>query len=333
MSEALDIGPRVCVVGAGAIGGWMAARLAAAGEQVSVLARGAVLERVRSRGIELHSGDQEQVVRVHAASDDARALGPQDVVIVAVKAQALPALAPLLAPLMHPGTVLLPAINGLPWWTFLPEGVAQSGLRLRSVDPDGDIERTIPLPHVLGISVFASSSSPAPGVVRHNSGQRLVLGEPAGGMSARVRQIAERFSAAGFAAEASADIRLDIWNKLLGNACFNTVSLLTLRHTDEMIDDPHLNRLFVRMMSEALVVGESIGLKVASSPGERISVTRRLGHIKTSTLQDLEAGRPVEIEAILGALVECAGASGVPVPVLDSVLALARARAGAGSLL
>jgi 2-dehydropantoate 2-reductase len=249
------------------------------------------------------------------------------VVIVAVKAQALPALAPSLAPLLHERTVVLPAINGLPWWYFLPQGVKEQGLRLRSVDPQGGLEKAFPIDNVVAISVFASSSSPEPGVIHHAAGQRLVFGEPAGGDSVRVARLVERFKRAGFAAEQSADVRRDVWNKLLGNACFNPVSLLTLAHTDDMIDDPAVHRLFVRMMDELLALGRRIGIDIAASAADRIATTRKLGHIRTSMLQDLRAGREVEIDAILGAAVECAAAIGAAVPTLDSVLAIAASRA------
>lgn len=326
------LGSRVCIVGAGAIGGWIAAKLALAGEDVSVLARGAVLEKIRNDGIELHSGGERHVARVRASSD-ANELGPQDIVIVAVKAQSLPPLAASLRPLIHPGTAFLPAINGLPWWFLLPPGAPQSGRRLVTVDPDGEVDRVLQLGNVVGMSVFASSSSPAPGVVRHGAGARIVLGEPTSvagdAISARVAELAARFTRAGFDGQASADIRGDIWNKILGNGCFNPVSMLTLSPTDNMIDDPGLHRLFVRMMKEALTVGAALGLKLDVDPVARIAQTRKLGHIKTSMLQDLEAGRPVELEGILGALVECAEISGVNAPTLDGVLAMARGRARA----
>jgi 2-dehydropantoate 2-reductase len=225
--------------------------------------------------------------------------------------------------------VVLPAINGIPWWFFQPEGVPCSGLHLKTVDPDGAIERAVPLKHVVGLSVFASSASPAPGVVRHGAGQRFVFGEPGGGVSPRVEALTAMFSRAGFAAEASPNMRTDIWVKLLGNACFNPVSMLTLAHTDDMIDDPGLHQLFVRMMTESLAVAERLGLEIAIQPTERIASTRKMGHIKSSMLQDLEAGRGLEIEAILGALVECAQAAQVPTPTLETVLAIARGRAWA----
>jgi 2-dehydropantoate 2-reductase len=317
---------RIAVVGAGAIGGWLAARLALAGDAVSVLARGATLQALQDRGLELRSGDRSERVRVHAAASAAE-LGAQDLVLVTVKGPALAGLAPELRQLTQSGADLLYAGNGLPWWYFLPPGLACEGLRLRSVDPQGAIEAAIPLPQVLGLSVFASCHCPEPGVVQHSTGKRLVLGEPAGGVSERVSALAQRLQAAGFDAQTSADIRRDIWLKLLGNACFNPVSLITGAATDDMIDQPALHAMFTAMMVEAIAVGQRLGLQIDVAPAQRIAQARQLGHIKTSMLQDLEAGRAVELDAILGALVECAAAVDQSVPTLASVLALARLRA------
>jgi len=317
---------RFAVVGAGAIGGWLAARLALAGEEVGVVARGATLERLSRDGIELRSGGRTQRASVRAGAS-ASDLGPQDVVLITVKAPALPALAPALRPLVSADTLVLNAGNGLPWWYFLPSGQPCSGLRLRSVDPHGAVEAAFPLAQVLGLSVFASCHCPAPGVVQHSSGGRLLLGEPAGGPSERVDRLALRLQAAGLDAQPSADIRRDTWIKLLGNACFNPVSLLTGAPSDEMIDDPHLHELFVRMMDEVIGIGGRLGLRLQVDPRQRIAQTRALGHIKTSMLQDLEAGRAVELDAILGTLLECAVAVAMPVPTLASILALARMRA------
>jgi len=316
----------ICVVGAGAIGGWLAARLALAGETVTVVARGATLQRIAAHGIELRSGHGREIASVRAVASAAE-LGPQDVVLLTVKAPALPALASTLRPLLHDRTLVLTAGNGLPWWYFLSPGQPCEGLRLRSVDPEGAIEGSIPLARILGLSVFASCHCPEPGVVQHDSGGRLVLGEPAGGASARVEALTRQLQAAGLDAHASNDIRRDIWIKLLGNACFNPVSLLTGAPTDAMIDQPALHAMFVRMMEEAIVVGGRLGLRLDVDPQRRIAQTRQLGHIKTSMLQDLETGRAVELDAIVGTLVECATAVATPVPTFASVLALARLRA------
>jgi 2-dehydropantoate 2-reductase len=315
----------ICIVGAGAIGGWIAARLALAGEDVSVLARGATLEKLQRDGIELRSQGRSERVRVRAEGD-AAALGRHDVVIAAVKAPALPSLALALRALLDEDGVLLSAANGLPWWYFQVPGVPCHGLRLTSVDPDGALD-TLPSCALLGLSVFAACHAPEPGVIVNDAGQRLVLGEPAGGTSPRAEALAQRLQRAGFDAQLSADMRRDIWLKLLGNACFNPVSLLTGAHSDTMIDDPKLYTLFVRMMEEAIGVGGRLGVALDLDPLLRIAQTRKLGHIKTSMLQDAEAGRAPEVDAILGALVESAGAVAMPVPTLDAVLGLARLRA------
>lgn len=316
---------RFAVVGAGAIGGWLAARLALAGEDVAVVARGETLRRIGVHGIELSAGARSERAAVRASASAAD-LGAHDVVLLAVKAPALPALAPMLRPLLHEGTLVLNAGNGLPWWYFHPPGQPCAGLRLRSVDPDGVLDATFPFHQVLGLSVFASCRCPGPGIVRHDAGGRLLLGEPAGGRSARVEALAQRLQRAGLDAQASEDIRRDIWVKLLGNACFNPVSLLTGAPTDRMIDEPQLHALFVRMMEEAIAVGGRLGLRLQVDPLQRIAQARSLGAIKTSMLQDLEARRPVELEAILGSLFECAAAVAMPATTLASVLALARMR-------
>lgn len=317
---------RICVVGAGAIGGWLAARLALAGETVSVIARGGTLENIRMRGIELRSGGQSELAPVRACSN-AEELGLQDIVLLTVKAPALPVIAPSLRPLLHPETLVLPAGNGLPWWYFLADGIPCAGLRLRSVDPHGVMEDAIPLHHVLGLSVFAACHCPEPGVVVHDSGGRLVVGEPGGGSSARVQALGARLRAAKLDLQVSENIRQDIWGKLLGNACFNPVSLLTGAPTDEMIDDPDLHAMFRSMMEELLGVAGRLCLDLQVDPVQRIAQARALGGIKTSMLQDLEAGRAVELEAILGSVLECAAAVGSTVPMLTKVRALARLRA------
>ena len=322
---------RICIVGPGAIGGWLAARLALAGEDVSVLARGAALERIRKHGLELHSAGGRDVVPVRACAT-AGEVGPQDIVFVTVKAPALPALAPSLRELLHEGSTLLSAGNGLPWWYLLGPDRPLGGRRLHSVDPLGETEGSIALSHVLGLSVFASCHMSQPGVVHHNSGSRLVLGEPGGGISARVTDVAGRLQAAGFDAQASDDIRRDIWNKLLGNACFNPVSLITGSSNDGMLGDPALHGMFMRMMQEAIEVGERLGLRLDVDPAQRIAQAGRLGNIKTAILQVLEAGRSPQSEPIVGSLFDFATALDMPVPTLSTVLAMARLRARSAGL-
>ena len=323
---------KIGIIGAGAIGGFFAARLALAGHTVSVLARGATLEALRAHGQRLESGGQSLVAPVRA-SDRAHDLGPQDAVVLAVKAPALAQVMPAVTPLCAPHTIVLPALNGLPWWYFLGATGRLAGHRLRSVDPDGVIEHTVALPSVLGCVVFPACSVRAPGHVVHASGNRIVFGEPAGGGSPRAQAMAAVFKEAGFDAEASGSIRQEVWLKLLGNACFNPVSLITRSATDLLIDDPGVYALFSAMMRETLAVGAAAGIEVAIEPGQRLALTRRLGHIKTSMLQDAEAGRAVELEAILGSVVEVAAATGTPAPLLGAVIALARMHAMTAGLL
>jgi 2-dehydropantoate 2-reductase len=318
---------RIGVVGAGAIGGHFAARLALAGHHVSILARGATLQALATSGLRYTCpGEPERVVALGAHAHCAD-MGRQDLVLIALKSHALPALAASLAPLIGPGTVVLPVGNGLPWWYFLAPGTPLAGLRLASVDPDGAIERTLPFEQVLGGSVMASCSSPAPGVVHHHSGGKVVIGEPGGGISARARDWAEVLSAAGLPATASDEIRRDLWIKLLGNACANPLSLITQASTDCLLDDPGTCAVFASLMAECLALGRQAGLTLDIDIAQRIAQTRQLGAIKTSMLQDLEAGRRVELDAILGAPLECAARLGFAAPLMQTVFALARLRA------
>lgn len=324
-----NAGPqRIGIVGSGAIGGHFAARLARAGHTVSMLARGRTLEAIRQHGLRYttHTTGQEYSVVVQA-SETAAELGPQDLIVIALKGQALPEVAPALSPLIGPQSTILTVGNGLPWWYFLAGGQPLDGLRLRCVDPTGSIEKALPLPQLLGASIFASCQCPAPGVVQHSSGARVLLGEPGGGLSSRASAWADLLASAGLGGEVSANIRRDLWIKLLGNACFNPVSLLTQASTDRMLADPNLQRLFIRLMEECIALGQSLGLALKIDPVQRIEQTRQLGAIKTSMLQDLEASRNVELDAILGTVLECATAMKHPMPQLDSLYALARMRA------
>lgn len=318
---------KITIVGAGAIGGYFAARLAASGQQVSMLARGKALAAIRSHGIRLHSEGRQFAEKV-AASDQAADLGEQDVVIFTVKAPSLPAASQAIAPLLGPHTSVVPALNGLPWWYFLQAPGILQGHALESVDPGGLTAQAVAPERIVGCVVFPACASPEPGVSVHASGNRIVFGEPvAGPASQRAQDLAAAFTRAGFAAEASADVRKEIWLKLLGNLCFNPVSALVGCSTDRLIDDARLHRLFADMMSEALALGKKLGIAVDIRPVERIAITRKLGNIKTSMLQDLEAGRPLEIDGILGAVVEAAEAADFPAPLMSATYALTRMRA------
>ncbi|WP_421954600.1 ketopantoate reductase family protein [Polaromonas sp.] len=328
--------PKVCVIGAGAIGGFFGARLAQGWADVSVVARGATLEALQKNGWLLESAGQRQAAPVRAVADTV-ALGLQDVVIIAVKSYALASVAPMVKPLLGPQTIVIPALNGVPWWfTQGAEKLPVSG-RLASADADGTIDMAIPSGAVLGAVVYPACSSPEPGMTRHNSGSKVVFGEPgtAAGAepTARLQAWISLLQKAGFDAEASTDIRTEVWKKLLGNACFNPVSMITGSATDLMIDDPNIYRLFTVMMGETLAVGQALGIDPGIQVADRIALTRKLGNVKTSMLQDSEAGRGVEIDAILGAVSELGRKTGVATPALDTVFALAHMRARTFGLL
>lgn len=313
---------RICVIGAGAIGGFFAARLAAAGNDVSVLARAEVLAAILQHGVRLESAGDRIVAPVRASADAAD-LGIQDIVLIAVKSPSLAAISQLLGPLLGPETIVIPALNGLPWWYFLGAGQPLAGQRLRRVDPTGEIERAIALQRVLGVVVAVSCHAAEPGRIVHAAGSKVMFGEPSGPRSERMEKVVALFKAAGIDAEASNDIRREIWMKLLGNACFNPVSMITGSHSDDMLASPGLVTLFTGMMTEMLELAHALTIDVRMDPAARLAQTRALGHVKTSMLQDMEARRQVELDTILGALVECAGAICVPVPLLDTVYALA----------
>lgn len=318
---------KITVVGLGAVGGLVAARLALAGHAVGALARGRTLQAVRERGLLLRMGGREEQATLQA-TDDPATLGPQDLVVIALKGQALPEAAAGLAPLIGPHTLVIPAMNGVPWW-FLQTRAMVARLspaeqQLKSVDPQGDIHRALPTAQVLGCVVHLTCSQPEPGVVQHGFGDRLIFGEPEGGESERLAQVASVFGAAGFKAEASADIRRDIWFKLWGNSTTNPVSALTGATADRIHDDPLVRSFLLRAMAEAAEIGARIGCPIGQSGEDRLVVTRQLGAFKTSMLQDSEANRPLEIDALVTAVHEIGAKLGVPTPNVDTVLGLVR---------
>jgi 2-dehydropantoate 2-reductase len=316
----------VTIVGAGAIGGWLGARLAAQGVQVSLLARGATLAALQHHGLRLRSGDAEQHYRLPATSD-AGTLGVQDLVVVAVKAPALPDIARSIGPLLGPDTVVLTAMNGVPWWFFQGFGGDLSGTRLQAVDPKGELAAAIAPARVLGCVVHASCSSDAPGVVRHHFGQGLIVGEPGGGASARVNALAAMLSAAGFDTTVSPQIQRDVWYKLWGNMTVNPISALTGATTDLILDDPLVRGFVSGVMLEAREIGARIGIPISQQPEDRHAVTRKLGAFKTSMLQDLEAHKPVELDALVTVVQELGQLTGVATPLTDVLLGLARLQA------
>ena len=316
----------VTIVGAGAIGGWLGARLAAQGVQVSLLARGATLAALQHHGLRLRSGGAEQRYQLPATSD-AATLGVQDLVVVAVKAPALPDIARSIGPLLGPDTVVLTAMNGVPWWFFQGFGGKLAGTRLQAVDPKGELAAAIAPARVLGCVVHASCSSDAPGVVRHHFGQGLIVGEPAGGQSARVNALAAMLSAAGFDTTVSPQIQRDVWYKLWGNMTVNPISALTGATTDLILDDPLVRGFVSGVMLEAREIGARIGIPISQQPEDRHAVTRKLGAFKTSMLQDLEARKPVELDALVTVVQELGQLTGVATPLTDVLLGLARLQA------
>jgi 2-dehydropantoate 2-reductase len=321
---------KVCVFGAGAVGGYFGVRLAQNAAEVSVVARGATLEAIQNRGWILESEGNRFISKVKAVSNPAE-LGQQDLVIIAVKSHDLESIVDKVKPLLGPETLLIPALNGVPWW-FSGDSGQPGGLgRIHCVDKTGLIESSIPPSSVIGTVVYPSLSSPEPGLTRHHSGTKIIFGEPglAAGLPAtsRLQSLVDLMRSSGLDAEASSDIRTEVWKKLMGNACFNPVSFLTSSATDLMIDDQRIYQLFKSMMSELLVVGNSLGLNPKISVEDRIALTRKLGHIKTSMLQDAERKRKVEIDAILGAACELGKKVNALTPTLDSVYSLARLKA------
>ena len=314
---------KICIYGAGAIGGWIGARLAALGEPVSVVARGATLAALQTHGLRLQQAEGLLQVPVQAA-DNAATLGVQDLVVVAVKAPALAEVARGIAPLLGPHTMVLTAMNGVPWWFFQGFGGAYAGTSLKAVDASGAIAAAIPARHVVGCVVHASCALQAPGVVQHHFGNKLILGEPSGQQTERAKALAALLKRAGFEAPLSEQIQRDTWYKLWGNMTVNPVSALTGATTDLILDDPLVRDFISQVMREAKEIGARIGIPIDQQPEDRHAVTRKLGAFKTSMLQDVEAGKPVELDALVTVVQELGVLTAVPTPFTDALLGLAR---------
>ncbi len=324
---------RICIYGLGAVGGFIGARLAAHGQQVSAIARGDTLAAVARDGLTLLEAPAapaappaRTVVPVRAVDDPAQ-LGPQDLVVVSVKTTGLTEVARRIAPLLGPDTVVLSAMNGVPWWFFDGLDGALAAREWPAIDPGRAIAAAIPATRVLGCVVHFACAVERPGVVRHAQGRRLIVGEPAGGDSERARRVAALLADAGFETEVSQRIQQDVWFKLWGNMTMNPVSAITGATCDRILDDPLVCDFVSAAMREASVIGERIGLPIAISPEQRHQVTRRLGAFKTSMLQDVEAGKPVELDALVAIVGEIGRAIGVATPNIDALYGLARLHA------
>ena len=318
---------KICIYGAGAIGGWIGAALAQAGERLNVVARGATLEALQRDGLSLMRGDIRTRVPVHAVADPAE-FGVQDLVVVAVKAPALAGVAERIGPLLGPDTMVLVAMNGVPWW-FLQGGFGGelTGTRLAAVDPAGAIASAIPDRHVIGGVVHVSCSIDGPGVVRHHFGNGLIIGEPSGEATPRVEQLLALLARAGIDAKLSPQIQKDVWFKLWGNMTVNPISALTGATTDLIMGDELLVGFISAVMLEAKEIGARIGIAITDSPADRHAVTRKLGGFRTSMLQDVEAGRAVELDALVSAVRELGQLTKVPTPFTDARLGMARVQA------
>jgi 2-dehydropantoate 2-reductase len=314
---------KIVIAGAGAIGGYIGARLARAGADVVLMARGPHLRAMQERGLRIVGDDETFDVRPPVTGDLA-SIGPADVVVLGVKAHALTSLAPTLAPVLGPDTIVVSTQNGIPWWYFQGIGGELDGLRLERVDPGGVIARAIEPRRVVGALAYFATDLVEPGVIRHIEGNRLSLGEPDGSKSERAKRLAEALIAAGLRCPVTARFRHEIWVKLLGNVAFNPISALTGGTLEELARHPEVSRLVRTLMAETEAVAARLGIELPISIDQRMAGAEKVGAHKTSMLQDFEAGRPMELEAVVGAVVELGDRLGVPLPGTQAVYACAK---------
>jgi 2-dehydropantoate 2-reductase len=324
--------PKFCIFGAGAIGGMIATLLARAGASVSIVARGETLAALNRDGLRLII-DGEMLQASVRVSEDPSELGAQDYVILAVKAPSLPDIARRVGPLLGPETAVVTAMNGVPWWFFLDSRGALAGHQLKAVDPDGAISQAISTSRVIGCVVYTAAFVDEPGLIRHSRARQLLVGQPDNRSTPRLARLVRWLRRAGFDCRESLNIQQDIWFKLLGNLSMNPVSLLTAATSDRIIGDPLVRRLCVSMMEEAAQIGNAIGMPISHSVEKMFQKIRALGSFKMSMLQDVEHGKPVELDALLTATREIGRFAGVPTPFIDTVLGLARLRAKSLGLL
>lgn len=317
---------KIAIVGAGAIGGYFGGLLARAGHDVTLIARGAHREAILKNGLTVESSGDRFTTRP-ACIEDPREAGPQDYVILSLKAPAVPAMAEKMLPLFGPETAMVTAMNGVPYWYFHRHGGPLDGMRLSTVDPGDRQWNLIGPQRAIGSVVWVAGAIAAPGVIHHGGGNRLPLGEPDGSLSPRIQRLSEALTAAGIAAPVLDNIRQEIWTKLWGNLSYNPVSVLTHGTLEGLSRDPDSRRVIGAMMEESRRVGEALGIKFPLSIEERMAAAEKVGAHKTSMLQDLEGGRPMEIGALIGAVAELAGKLGIATPTIDTVLALLKARA------
>lgn len=316
---------KIAIIGAGAIGGYLGVKLALAGEDVTFIVRGANLQAIRSHGMKLvHADGSEQVARNVQATNDYAAAGVQDLVVLAMKAHQVEAVLPDLHHLVGPETVIVPMQNGIPFWYFHEHGGALAGTPVRSVDPQGALLAGIPARQILGCVVYPASELSAPGVVTHIEGDRFPLGELDGSTSERVTRVSECFARAGFKAPVLDDIRAEIWLKLWGNLTFNPISALSHATLVDICQFPATRELAAEMMREAQAIAHKLGISFRVTLDKRIAGAEKVGKHKTSMLQDVEAGRAPEIDALVGSVVELGRLTATPTPHIDTVYALVK---------
>src|SRR5437016_5143768 len=319
---------KFAVVGAGAIGAFAGAMLAKAGEDVTLVARGPHLRAMQEHGVRVRGvvGNFDAHV---TATDDPATIGKVDVVLLTLKAHSLTAMAPRLAPLIGPETSVVSMQNGIPWWYFYRHGGEWEGRQLESVDPGGEIAKNIDPPRVIGCVVYPSASISEPGIIEHIEGTRFAIGEPDGSKSERCRKIADAFIKAGLRCPIRTNIRHDMWVKLMGNVAYNPISALTRATLIEIVQCADTRQLAASIMAEAESVAQRLGIEMGVSIEQRLEGAQKVGHHKTSMLQDLESGRPMELEAIVGAVVELGDRMLLPLPCTKAVYACVKLLADA----
>ncbi len=313
---------KICVVGAGAIGGYLAVKFARSGQDVSVVIRGANLQAVKANGMKLVMADGSEEVAQVNAPDRIADLGVQDIVIMAMKAHQVAPVAADMAALMGPDTVIVTAQNGVPWWYFKKHGGQYDGMCVEAVDPGGVVSNHIDVNRVIGCIVYPACDMLAPGVIRHIEGNKFSLGELDGSDTERIRMVADVFRKAGFKTPISSDIRSEIWLKLWGNVTFNPISALSHATLVDICEFPPTRDLAARMMTEAQLVGEKLGVTFKVSLDKRIAGAAAVGKHKTSMLQDVESGRPIELNALVAAVIDMGKITNTPTPTIDAVYAL-----------
>jgi 2-dehydropantoate 2-reductase len=317
---------KICIVGAGAIGGLTGAWLARAGHEVCLVARGTHLESICANGLTLAEEGRRESLRL-PASDEPADFGVQDAVFLCLKTYSIAAMLPRLQPLFGPDTTVVPAINGLPWWYFYREGGRFDGKPIDCLDPGGAMLAALDPRRILGCVVHAAAQLSEPGVVSHTAGRLFILGEPDRSRSARAERLAAAMNKAGFEARIAADIRVEVWTKLVGNLSYNPVAALTLARMNDIHGSEALLGVIRALMEEAMRVAEAYGAPVPVTVEERIGIAKKLAGAKISMHQDIERRRPIETEAIVGAVAELARKAGIATPMIDAVYALIAERA------